>query len=286
MSKTKATTLVHWEWDEYVTACNVPQFKHNPSNDSWAGGSHEEAIDRATGRGYDEALPEAEDIMGRVEALVAADVLATTFQSRWDVSGAEVDLGRFVAGEPECMIESEPIKIARSGRAVRIAIPTCYSSFVPEELVRRRGAAVMALCDILARAQHPIEVWAGSCFDAQNDEGQHKRTADLVLVQHANQAFDRAKVMYAIAHPTMLRQLEFALEASRGAAYRRAYRIDKYGDHYEGGYGCGFYGINPEELPDQPGETIILPLLSGHEDWSEAASVRWIEEQLARIFAE
>lgn len=243
---------------------------------AWAGCEHSEALAMASGAGYSDVLPEVERIVARVTDTVAADLFQTSFQSTWDVAGAEVDMGRFLAGEPECMIESTPVRISRQGRAVRIVVPVAVHSGISPDVIMRRGAAVMALADILARAQHPLEVWTGHGIHAKSKD----RLLYMIEVQRANEPLDPGRLMYALAHPSMLRRLVVGLEEHESASVRR-----DFGVHSGGGYGAQPYGCQESDLEDSSGNAIVLPELGSDEQWTEDYAVTWIEQQLAEIFA-
>jgi hypothetical protein len=243
----------------------------------WAGCSHAEALRRARSEGYAEVLPEVEQLVGAIDQQITTERFQTTFQTTFDVTGSEVDLGRFLSGEPECMVESLPIRIARRGRAVRIVLPVNYSATVEPDQVRRRGAAVMALCDVLARAQHPLEVWAAVCNTAPGGA----RYACVVKVQDADQPLDAGRLLFALAHPAMLRQLGFAVEEHEKATTRK-----QFGYVDGGGYGGPSYAVQEGDLPDQYGQTIVLPELQPRDKWELPQAVAWVNQQLECIFGE
>lgn len=241
------------------------------SGDDWAGSSWAGAVAMATGEGYSDVLPDADRIAAKVSETVATDLFQTTFQSSWDVAGAEVDMGRFLAGEPECMIESTPLRISRQGRAVRIVVPISVSGSIGADLIMRRGAAVMAFADVLARAQHPLEIWAG--FKSTGRGGL--TCTYMIQVQAANAPLDPGRIMYALAHPSMLRRLTFSAMEHENASAWSTWSVGR-------GYGMPSGNVQ-DDLADLEGNAIILPMLQ-RDDWSETDSVAWIERQLATIF--
>jgi hypothetical protein len=216
-------------------------------------------------------VPDAEAIAEGMYETVAAHVNLETFQAQYDVCGSEVDMSRYTAGIPECMVEAQPIKIAKSGRAVRIVFDFSFHCGIHEDVVRRRGAAVMALVYVLQQLQHPLEVWA-----AHAATGRGERLCHVVEVQRADEPVDIGRVMYAGAHPTMLRRLCFRVEDHEPADVRAAIGIP-------GGRGIPS-DILASDLDEQGGTTIILPKLTSNHGWDIDSSVRWIEEQLALIF--
>jgi len=242
--------------------------------DDWAGGSNKAALSMATGEGYQDAVPDAQALAEGLYDTVAAMVNLETFAQVFDVSGAEVDMGLFTQGVPECMSDAQPITIARSGRAIRIVVDFSYHCGIQEAVVRRRGAAVMALVYVLQQLQHPLEVWAQHSATGYGREPE--RLTHLVEVQRADEPVDIGRIMYALAHPTMLRRMCFRVEDHEPVAIRNAIGIP-------GGRGQPS-DIRLDDLDEQAGHTILLPKLSSNSGWDVDSSVRWIEEQLSAIF--
>lgn len=268
-------------WEEFVAAADTPSPEDANSSrrsgrDDWYGATWKGALDMARGAGYRDALPEVEELSRQVEETVAAQLFQTTFQSTWDVAGAEVDMGRFLSGEPECMIESTPIRLSRHGRAVRIAVPSAVDHRVKAETILARGAAVMALVDILARAQHPLEIWSVAAL--ASNRGQAYRASYSVLVQESAQPLDPGRVMFALAHPAMQRRLIFSLRESEPQRIRERFATANHAN-----YGIPT-GALEADLPEADGTTIVLPMLTHQERWDAERAVEWVKEQVALIF--
>lgn len=278
-----AKTKVHrtYEWTEYLAEAKRghKEAEGRHGSDEWAGGTHAQAFKLAR-EGYHAAVVDAERLAHKVEDTVALDLFQTTFTSSYQVAGAEVDMGRFLSGEPECMIESEPIRISRQGRAVQLAVPVAMVNRIPEETVRRRGAAVLALVDVLSRAQHPMEIWAVLCMG--NSSRATARLVYSVRIQKADEPLDIGRVMYFLAHPTVFRRLGFSvMDLEQDEQDRSLFDV---------GTGYGTFAdhdacsIRPEDLPEITGNTIIMPPLWGGERWDDEESIAWVTEQIGRIF--
>lgn len=272
----------HYEWSEWVELAGRKHVGQSWNDrGSFCPETMEEALERATGAGYWEALPEAERFAARVEAEVELTTRQTTFSSRYDVAGAEVDMGRFLSGEPECMIESVPFQVARQGRAVRVVVPGCYSGETSTVSVRSRGAAIVALCLTLSRAQHPVEVWVG--FTNHGGSGSaENRYAYMVRVQRANEPLDEGRIMFALAHETSNRRLCFSVKEQGDAKTRADFQISNTG----GGYGHPSRAVELADLPDEQANTIILPDFDQQGDWGEKASVAWINRTITELFGD
>jgi hypothetical protein len=153
--------------------------------------------------GTKEALPVAEHAL----SLIEAEIEKRKMLAYWDVAGSEVDVGRFVAGVPENMIEFEPFKVSQAGRIVTLCASFIYSYGVSVEQILRRGAAVVGLAMALEESQHPVEIWidhTSSCVQTV--------VSTKVLLKGANDSIDPAMLAYQLAHPSILRKIMFAHE--------------------------------------------------------------------------
>lgn len=250
--------------------------------DLWLGdGSFDETLRYAEGEGWQGAIPAAERLVAHIETDLGF-AMVNDFVTTFDVAGSEVDMGRYMAGEPECMSESMPMKVMRTGRVIKIAVPVCYSSMINAETVKARGAAVMALVNAFAMMQHPVEIYACLAIHGsgnyQREDGTRgdPRLSYVIKVQDADQPLNMGRVMYALAHPTMLRQLIFALEHQENDDVIWKFSIGS-------GYGHAPYGATIDDLNINIENAIILPELRSNSGWSEEESVAWIKEQLNRI---
>lgn len=130
-------------------------------------------------------------------------------QFRWDVSGGEVAVPLYLAGEPEHLRDA--FLVPSLGRTVRIAIQTSTSGGVDSSTILKRGAAVLALVEALQELRVGVEVWAINSISGW-DGG--------VRLTEASMPFDTASIAFAIAHPAMQRRVFFALQEHEQDAAR------------------------------------------------------------------
>lgn len=243
----------------------------------WLGdGSSAASIEYAAGEGYRAAVLDGETLIRHIETDLGS-AMVNDFVTTFDVAGAEVDMGRYMAGEPECMVESMPMKVMRTGRVIKIAVPVCYPSTIHAETVKKRGAAVMALVNAFTMMQHPVEIYAGIAIQGDRAVGGIKhRLSYSIKVQDADQPLNMGRVMYALAHPTMLRHLGFIAEHQEDAAAQSAFRVGS-------SYGHPSYAVEIDDLNINVENAIILPPLMSNSGWEEAEAVAWIKSQLKKI---
>lgn len=155
--------------------------------------------------GWDEQLSSAMEVAESAITMAEQEHLTDTFRPMWDVAGDEVDVGRFLSGEPECMIRFPVTRTSTAGRVITMCASMSYSGSISAATIRKRGQAIVALAMALSKLGHNTELW----MDLTGQAG--KGTVKVrVLVKGANDELDPARIMFAFAHPAMLRQLGFA----------------------------------------------------------------------------
>lgn len=242
------TTITrHYSLDALADAAEGYGSSHCTLDGSWAGGTFEDAL-RVCRSGWSEQLDAALDISESAVSLMDQEHEVDRFEPVWDVSGAEVDVGRFVTGEPECMIDYPLTRISRVGKVITLCASVCYSAAIDTEEMIKRGQVITALALALSRLGHSVELWADfSIRRARYDDGPRATGTVRVLVKGANDALDPERILYAYAHPSMSRQLCFAACKAWPASF---------GNKMRGGSGI------PEPPPrDLPEGTIYLPEL-------------------------
>lgn len=274
-------------WSEWLEAAQAPSDMSESDRHSKTGNmtftgteTWEDAIQLAQ-NGWHDMSPNAEEFSDQVSETVITDRMATTFTPEYAVAGAVVDIGRYLTGEPECMINAEPFTISRAGRAVRLAIPVGVNSSIRTETIIRKGAAVMALANLLARANHPLEIWVGSSAGAT--DGSKTRLTYMTKVQGADESMDAGRLMFAIAHPSQHRRLALAVRETENSRIRQQFSIG-------GGYGSTPRWLSESDFPEGAfvGTSLILPPIEDDPiDWNNDQSIiDWIESTLTSIIGE
>lgn len=149
----------------------------------------------------DEAIEIAEDAIKAVET----EIDLPKWEPIWDVSGGCVDVGAFLSGVPECMIEYPINPVASIGRVVTICTSVSASGSIDGESLIKRGTMIAALAMLLEQMGYNTEIWT----DLSAAGGRYK-LHERVLVKSANDMIDPSRVLYAVANPSFLRVLGFA----------------------------------------------------------------------------
>ncbi len=254
--------------DAAVAETPQSQFRSSRTNSgTWAG--CDTFADAATlaRKGWSVGRDESERIGETVRARVT-DALPPANVAYHDVSGASVDIGEFLAGVPECMIDFRADEIRSP--VVTILINGTVSAAVAAERIVKRGIAITALVEALAILQRSCVIYSEVTVTSGKDS-----VSILTNLKGASDALDIDAVMFGIAHPAMLRRLYFgAYENTAPAAMQD--RI---------GYGYG----RPATLTrtDEIGATVVIdPIASNTEiNAMENDPAQWVLDTLRKIGA-
>ena len=199
------------EFEKVAVAGRKPDHHSTTGGAEFTGSeSWEDALELSR-KGWGEIRPAVDALVEKMEAKIAP-VLQPAFTSYFDVSGGMVDVGRFMDGEPECMVETRLIETARPGKVISILVNGSFNAGTQGKAIQERGAAIVALVDALEKMQHSTEIDVEiSCLEG---------LTTLIRVKNAEDGLDIDALMFAIAHPSALRRIYFAyLEGHKTFGY-------------------------------------------------------------------
>lgn len=191
--------------------------------------------------GWEAQLGDTLTVAERTLATVERAYDVPMWQSYYDVNGADVDVARYLSGEPENMISYHMAEIPRSGRVVSLAVNVGASSDISADDVVKRGKSVVALVYALENMGLRTELYADS--QSKSLEGGPETGRVVVKVKDAADALDPAMVMFALAHPSFLRGMML------GAMHEHPERFQK-SLNVGGGYGRPTKGMPNDVFPD------------------------------------
>jgi hypothetical protein len=233
-------------------------------DDEWAGGceSLEEVVTLAR-KGLVDHIPDAMRIAEAAVESIENEYDMPSFQSFYDVSGSDVDVARYLSGEPECMINYTMVDTPQAGRVITVRAPICASAGVtPKEMVDR-GIQVVALILALEKTGLQVEVWATSpIHDSWTGDPEYLANLD-VLVKGSGQALDIGQVMFAFAHPAMFRVMLLGLCHELPKKWQREIGIGfgyGYPGKVEAGFKDGAYNL-PSMRMGEKHTTLVLDTL-------------------------
>jgi hypothetical protein len=235
---------------------NLHQFLHGRDlREDWHGISSAQEARKLTSEGWHTEADTALRIATEAIESVEREHEMTSFRPVWDVTGCEVDVARYLASEPENMIDYEIVPTTRSGRVIVLCASVAYSSGISVENIKRRGYGVAALAFALSKLGFATELWADLSATSHDGEtvGRFR-----VQVKGPNDALDPALIMFAYSHPAMLRTL--FVPAMHEMPWRFQERLN---------VGKG-YGTPTDPKRDLPEGTIYLPSVRSEADIPEA----------------
>lgn len=138
----------------------------------------------------------------------------------FDVTGASFDVGEYLAGTPECWIN--PLHTAAKP-CVTISMHTSTSGSISADVLRTRGAAVVALTLALQQSGYAVQVYAIDGGTVDDSQTIWIRTC---LTDSGGGPLDTDRLLFALAHPAAARQLTYSLEILyTGYTFNRPHRL-------------------------------------------------------------
>lgn len=198
------------------------------------------------------------DLFDKVSSLIERDFPV------YDIEGSEIDVARYLDGEPECWLRMETHRTEGPGRRiVRLVYNASASAGINADVLLARGAAVAALIELLEFAGIGVELTVV-------DLATFRLTTETrILVKPLEQPLDIPRIAYALAHPAMLRRSLFAISEQFPAHIRAGISIP------------GSYGA-PADTQEQ-GDLYFGKSSLGDVQWSNPIVARaWIISQLKK----
>lgn len=215
--KTKYT-LAYDSLDEFLDYMSEPSRREHRDREmcgepdvEWYGARDTgEAIEIAR-RGLSDEGIEAAHLADDVLEQVEREVELPSFSSFYDVSGADVDVARYLSGEPECMINYHMVDTPKAGRVITIVVSVSASAGITPREIKERGVQVMALMLAIEKMGLQTEVWIEQTSQPSgryaDESPEPYRGVIKMPIKSAGEQFDPGRMMYAFTHPSMLRVL-------------------------------------------------------------------------------
>lgn len=121
-----------------------------------------------------------------------------------DVSGFEVDPGAFANGAPDHMVSV--MQLEGQSKQFHIVTNISVPGHMSTQAMMLRGLLVAGLVDALEHMGHRVRLDVVSLTNSE-----HNGVAVVVHMKHEQDSLDLQRLVFACAHPAMLRRIEFAL---------------------------------------------------------------------------
>ena len=237
---------------------------HNVGDSKWYGtGSYDAAI-RLAEDGWEEGLTRLHKLS--VELSDELIGLLHIPEVQFDVTGDELDVGKFVHGEPEDFMTLVPAEIEQEPKLLRVGVNFGASCGVDAEAMTRKGAAATGLIDILEQHGKRVELDAITIASSSR-----QAVHTIIRIKDFNGPVQLANLIFALAHPSAHRRLAFCSWEHLDEDVREAIGITPLG-----GYG------RPRDLPMEEREQYDIYVPSLYGSWDRQAAVEYIIAELSK----
>lgn len=253
---------------------------------SWHGTANfEEAV--GLGRhGWSAVRPSIDGLLSDIDGKIRALTIDKPIMFH-DVAGAFVDMGAYMSGEPECMIDVRQETVPATGRIVRLLVNGSASWSVDEASIRARGAAICALIDAMSRQQLALEVWVEVSVKPKTPaRGKNAgvapkdRLSTVVRVKAAADPLDIDMLMFPIGHPSFLRRIVFDIEERYPDAIRKKFGIGT-------DWNSSYYGIPVDCIMQQRVNADLVLGEQAHYSNNEIKDpAGWVEDCMRQVGVE
>lgn len=237
------------------------------SNLKWSGGLTWDQAKQLAINGWQDGMKEIEKYRAKITPIITDKVLRPI--QVYSIVGNFVDVGSFLANEPECFIAREYEERNYPGKIYKIVVSISFSAAITPETIIQRGAIICALIDAIEFAGHRAEVvcnWSVSVGSNESDrQGKNKERGWFEVsanIKKSSLPLDMSDLAFCLAHPSMLRRIMFSVAEIEGWSDN----VDRYG--------------YPAEATDK-GDMYIKEIFSGTVPDNEA--IIWVFEELEKL---
>jgi hypothetical protein len=193
----------------------------NNSDLEWYGGLTWEQAKQMAINGWQDGMKKIEKYRAAIVPIITDKVLKP--KQIYSVTGYSVDIGSFMANEPECFLSKEYENRNYPCRIYKIVVSISFSAAISPETIIQRGAMACALIDAIEFAGHRTEVICncasstGTSDDYRQGKNKERGWMEVsVNIKKPSQPLDMSDLAFCLAHPSMLRRIMFSVEEIEG----------------------------------------------------------------------
>lgn len=214
----------------------------------------------------------AKDIDAMRADMLKGERRMATRTVRRPVPPGRVDVAGVAAGNPRAgFIARKAVRDTRNakGKVVRVLVNVSAAGAVSASAIKRRGAAILALVDMLQARGLRVEV-LGTFQSVASGRLEYRWT-----VKAANANTSLTSLAFGLAHPSMLRRVIFSLMECEPEQIRRAFNVGS-------GYGSPGDPAMAETIKAEGG--IYLPSYTRDGVWGSDDTAReWVRAEVERV---
>ena len=170
----------------------------------WAGThTYQDAVGLAEKGWHDR--PDLGSIAGTIEASSDRNIERTEYA----VSGSWVDVGQYMTGNPECMVQFAEAPVPK---VFKLAVNVWHNCRVNSFTFQLIGAVALAVCDAVAKSGNAIEiVGIGGGHDRGIGPGYAPPFIYSFGIKDSDRLLDEDKLSFWVCHNSVLRRFFFAV---------------------------------------------------------------------------
>ena len=234
----------------------------------WSGVRNFQSAMELARKGWAEGLERVSGMRDRISVSVQSRM--TRPMPIYSVAGGFPDVGRFLAGAPDCMVGFLPEEVPNQSKVITLVVSVTASAGVSANIIETRGAAICALVDALEDSGFSVQVAANFAVTGKRTYKRRLAIFD-VLLKRAGEPLELDRMAFALAHPAMLRRLMFSIAEQQTKRLRKGFGFSR---------GEGSYG-RVVNLTNTGADISLGSMYSKDPQWeSEEAAVAWVLEEL------
>ncbi len=181
---------------------------HQLDNAEWAGSRDFESALKLARGGWKEGRKRL--LESQKEIHFAGSIKSLEPVKRMDVAGDEPDIGLFLEGEPECMVDFQFELTDRPASAVqKLTLDLSASASIGTDVFPRVGAALLIIADALESAGYRVEIDLSMISNNRNKKRHKGLYQWKTTMKGAEQPLDLNALAFWSMHPSALRRLWF-----------------------------------------------------------------------------
>lgn len=167
---------------------------------SWTGTNNFEEAVHLGREGWNDAI----NVIGKLVKKFDVIGKGYTFSPIYDVSGESVDVGRYMTGEPECMLDWE-VKETTERKIVDIYYTFNACADVDFDQLMRYGASILAMIDYLESMNVRVNLYGFDYIYCKNNTCY----LNVIKLKAADEPLNIPVASFAMCNISMLRRLVF-----------------------------------------------------------------------------
>ena len=187
-------------------------------------------------------------------------------QTAYSVAGGSVNIGRYLAGMPDCMRHMRMINNhALPSRVQKIIIISNSSGRVLADEILKYGYKIYQIIEALEMANIQTDITLAFAAKNYNTEqiSDYCFYETYIKIKKAEDVLCPEKILFCVAHPAMFRRLVLSENERNSFAIRMTYRF-----YEDGAPGYGVYDPNWRPPIDMMKDALLIPSLEDNVGFS------------------